>query len=503
MNFSCLLKHFTYILYIEDTTINEKYDVKVSNSKDVEELLDQINWKIYVYRCFNDQACNHVVLKKMSNLCFNSSCCFSNNVEDIFSQFPHCNSLNCTNFQEYVQSSFLAKWFIFLVLGCVCLLGNSVVIKQKLACLWKKKYKHKEVQIYNALVLSLSLSDFLMGSYLVMIAAEIKHKSEKNLYFSNPGLCDGIGITHFISSQVSVTTLSIISFYRMVSIAHPYQRQYFRLVFMLLTITWVIWICFAIIIILPFDPFLSLFSYGLNRDQIFANRNIISFAEEIKLLEDFLKNLTRVPQNQEINSVLNAIIKFPSSAVLTKALEHFGWINLKEENWVRVGFFNFHYTCATNVLSTSKEITFLSYFNQGIVIYNLLASCFIVFSYATVATSVLRNGNRCRKSERSTGNQETQSIRNNENQTMFQRIAFVVISDLLCWLPVCFLSLVLWNPDMLPWKHNEYLEVVINVQSAMIFLVPINSIINPFTYSYPFWKRMLVRFMQLLMSLHR
>ena len=113
-------------------------------------------------------------------------------------------------------------WFIFVLLGLLCLLGNIVVIYDKIICLRKAQNQDKEIQIYHILVLNLALADLLMGIYLTAIGFESNRKVANGIYSSEPnGLCNGLGIISTLSSQISLTILFIISIYRLLSVIRP------------------------------------------------------------------------------------------------------------------------------------------------------------------------------------------------------------------------------------------------------------------------------------------
>ena len=499
-------KTVTYVLVRDQTDVNQttylhQLSLQATSSTDVEKLLDLVDWKIFVCTCVNRTTCSENVPEKwkvLSSTCQNATCCFSNHVADIFFPIRHCNSGNCSSFREFVQGFPFTAWYIFLILGCICLFGNFVVIIQKITNLRDKQQRYKEIKIYNTLVLSLSLSDLLMGSYLVMIAVEIKLKTENNIYYSELGFCNALGMINLISSQVSITTLTTISFYRLIGVTHPYKNQHLRLVVTLLVVTWFVWISFAVMTVLPVEPFESLFTYGLNyKDEDFA----LSFHEEVLLFRSF-----QTSQN-DVSAVLNATIKYQTPSVLRKTLVQFGWVNLTSENWLYFGLYNFQYTCAMSVISTSTELDPITYFNLAILLYDVFASVAIVLAYSIVTISasgyerILCAVVRCQKlpKKEERVHQNNQNNRNNENQRLLSRISMVVITDLVCWLPVCITSIVFWNPKMLP-NGKEFLKLAIEVQIVKIFVIPINSIFNPFIYSFPFWKKEIMRVKEIIFS---
>ena len=92
-----------------------------------------------------------------------------------------------------------------------------MVIYTKLSKFVGMKVLPDEIKIYYFLVLNLAISDLLMGVYLLAVAFEMKRKSTVNIYVSEPFPCDVYGVVDLLSSQVTVTIISIISYYRLYS----------------------------------------------------------------------------------------------------------------------------------------------------------------------------------------------------------------------------------------------------------------------------------------------
>jgi len=223
-DFECRNKQnsFRYIIVSntsEDEQRNiETFSTQVSNSKDVETLLDHVNWRMFLQSCKRGCSSFTNTCSKIESTCFNSStsyCCFSDSIDDLFFYFKQCGNTDCNISVNSFSSSAL---YILLILGTICLLGNVVVSYEKINSLSKSRSNHKEVRIYHVLVLNLALADLLMGIYFIAIAFEAKQKVANHIYFSRPRHCNALGILSTTSSQVSITIIFIISFYRLISL---------------------------------------------------------------------------------------------------------------------------------------------------------------------------------------------------------------------------------------------------------------------------------------------
>ena len=42
------------------------------------------------------------------------------------------------------------------------------------------------------------------------------------------------------------------------------------------------------------------------------------------------------------------------------------------------------------------------------------------------------------------------AFRSARNRRMLKRVAFIVMTDIMCWIPLCIASLVLWNVPLNP-----------------------------------------------------
>ena len=227
-------------------------------------LLNHVNWRIFISSCA--QACDNFSFSayQFQNTCSNNTLClFSDSINDILRFSFQCGNTSCAS---SFDSHPITKWYIFFVLGLFSLIGNIVVISDKTISLRNRQNKEKGIQIYHALVLNLALADLLMGIYLTAIAFEIKRKVGLNILFSKPTLCDGLAIINIASSQVSITTLLIISVYRFVGVVKPFKRQHFKSVIILIILTWMLWIVIAILPVIPLESLETAFIHGIVRN---------------------------------------------------------------------------------------------------------------------------------------------------------------------------------------------------------------------------------------------
>ena len=497
VNFTCPSDEFRYVLVSNNTDDSQRtidqLSSQVSSSEDVENLLDHVNWRLFIYLCGG--TCQNFTYStyEFHDVCSNSSCCFSDSINDISHTSSMCGNTSCTNF---VNSAL--TWYSLLFGGLFCLLGNTVVILDKIISLLKKQHKDKEIQIYHTLVLNLALADLLMGVYLTAVSFEIKHKIAHGVYFSEPAICNLLGIVSAVSSQVSLTVLLLISFYRLIGVLDPYKRQHYRLVIILICLTWIGWTTVVVLPLIPLEPFETAFTYGLAKNRQLDRDSLIFFAEFVPFIKkSIMPHFIMVPK---VKSILQAVIKFPTSSVLGKFSNALGWINVEREKWDLIGFYDSKYLCFTDFHVGTKDHQH-GYFHLALVFYNLAVSVAILVAYVLISLrlSGKTDGLFCfavcrwcmpccsckNYSTKNEGARRRNAARLAENRKLFSRISIIILTDIICWIPVCIASLGIWR---FPAQNaKEQIEFSIVWHMVTLVLVPLNSVLNPYIYSSRLW----------------
>jgi len=497
----CPIENGTYAI-VSNTSANQQRRVEelldqVSNSKDVEILLAHINWRISTASC--EQSCYNFTYStyQFYDVCSDSSCCLSDSIDDLLRFSTQCNNASC---KSVINSYVITKWYIFLVLGLLSLVGNVIVIFDKIMSLRKKHNKNKEIQIYHTLVLNLAIADVLMGIYLTAIAFEIRRKVADSVFFSEYGFCNWLGIINTVSSQVSLTTLFIISFYRLVAVIKPFKRQHLKSVITTIISTWIFWLAVSVLPVIPLEPFEITFSIGMVKGYQYEKDSFITLPNFVAIMQSIV--FPSFNGVTEVESILQTVTQYPTPSVMKRFSRALGWVNVETENWSIVGYYDYQYSCSPSYLLVNHETyRFLNYFGLTFVLYNLIVSIGILISYISLSLKVHNKErfcvsccNGCVKScKRLLSNKVVfleANIAKSENQKMFKRISFVVATDILCWIPVCISSLIFWHIFIIKTIQNlgDFLEFTIPFQTVMLFLVSINSILNPFIYSYYLWK---------------
>lgn len=465
------------------------------NENDVLLVLDRINVTIYRDICVNQSR--EQVKKSVSKRydyfevknrsCENQTCFYTN---DPYLWFP-----NLAICSECVEKKLLiGEWIPFLLLGLICLVGNGVVIYRQLIDFLRQSNRNKEIEIYNALVLSLSVADILMGFYLVLISFEIKRKSvHPDIYFSDNKLCDALGTINLISSQVSLSMIVLISILRLGGIIRPYDRLSTRKTVSLILLAWAFWIIASLIPVLDVEALQRHFIYGLRDNEKDINQSSLFFLEHSLAFKE-LRN--RTSDNLPLKQVLNGISSYPSHRVLAQAMRSFNMINSDKSTWSPIGFYSTQYYCTISLVVGKSSYFHSHYFTLVVVISNLLSCMIVIISYSIIYINVTDFEFRkltCLSNQKPSTSQKESVIlskrRKLENYKLFRTITVIVFTDVVMWLGMCFTSLLYWERyDIDEGNFDHYLYVYTLFQSVMFCLMPINSVLNPFIYFYNFWK---------------
>ena len=260
----------------------------------------------------------------------------------------------------------------------------------------------------------------------------------------------------------------------------------------------------AILPILSVEPFETTFAFGLTKNCQRSGKSLIYFARFRLILQT--KILPCFDDFSEVKSILQQVIEFPTPAVLEKFLNVLGLLHSKTDNWTLLGYYDFIYSCSTNFIFHRGEYYRSNPFGLSFVFYNLILSIGILICYILVTIKISENDKFCFAPCKSCTSklcchftnflcnnaffqhQENTVVgsRSAENLRMLKRITVIVLTDVICWIPVCVSSLVIWQ---LPVKNR--FEIGTSFYIATLVLVPLNSIINPYIYSIHLWGRLL------------
>ena len=140
------------------------------------------------------------------------------------------------------------------------------------------------------------------------------------MYFSEYGLCNGLAILNQLSSQVSLTTLLIISFYRLLGVIRPFQEQHFKSALAMVILTWIIWFAVAVLPVIPLQTLQKIFTIGFARGFRYERDSFIAFQFFASVIQT--KIIPSFSNFTEVTTVLKAVTQFPTPSVMENFLLH-------------------------------------------------------------------------------------------------------------------------------------------------------------------------------------
>lgn len=448
----------------------------LNSKKDLELFLENTSLKLYKYLCQNEPNTNEVILRSLQNLTTSelqnaTGCGFTNNVTEIL-------PLPCEYSEKLLKS--IKTWQPFLVLGILCIFGNLIVISKKAKTLWKNTRKSKETTIHSFLILNLAIADLLMGIYLFAISMEIRNYAQDSEYSTSNSVCNTYGIVNMISGQVSLTILVMISYFRLHGLIFPYRRVHKKTAVILIAVSWMWWLLFAIIPILEIATLEEFFTFGASSPFFHKNYYLV-FRNVRRFLDSFIGLDIR---GNELECVINATQKIKTPSILLGTLQSFDIINFDREQWILKGYYTKQSFCAANLLLKSSSPS--SHYTLFIISINLLFCIAIILAYSAILYNVTGRQklrifcSYCTKKATYITEQKRDYRRRKEDQKIFYRVGLIVLTDLVAWLTICLLSLDFYFS---PRNLCKYLRWFSIIQVFALCAVPLNSVINPYVYS--------------------
>ena len=303
--------------------------------------------------------------------------------------------------------------FIWII-GIGALIGNSVVI------IWRCRQRTEtcENKTHSFLVLNLAISDLVMGFYMLIIAIADLQFGEK--YFNgaerwrSSAVCKIAGVLSVLSSEASVFFVTIVSLERFIGVVFPYSTTKIRLKTskVIVSIIWVAATCLSIV------PTVI----GGSDSKVYG-------------LSDVCIGLPLITHPTTFYSEEN---------------------NIQDEDlWWKSEI--------SIALAQGSEPSWM----YSIVLFlgvNLLCFMVVLCCYIAIFVSVQNTAKKVR-----VASHRKQEVK------MAIKMAFIVGTDFLCWLPVIIMG-ILSQSGALKISLEMYVWIA-------VFILPINSSVNPYLYT--------------------
>ena len=346
----------------------------------------------------NDSA--QLIVTDFATCCFTSAHCISSP--------PLSPYITCRRLLPYN----VLRIAIWLVCGFT-VLGNGLVFYSRVR---QKQQRHK---VQTFLITNLSLSDFLMGLYLItLLSVDLYYKD----YFPSHSegwrssiLCRLAGAFSVLSSEASVFFITLITIDRFLGVKYTFSRLRFGIKFVriLVALLWAIACTTAI----------TVFVLSQKDSDFYAVSEVC----------------VGLPISRQSTHWINETIIMPDKR------------------------YDFYKVSVTNYVNRGRSASM--FFSIALFTgFNLI--CFFIVGYCYVAIFIYA---------RKTTKQSGRPLNQNEEIRMTMKMFLLVFTDFCCWVPVGFLSILVQtgavnvDPVAYAWIAT--------------FVLPINSSINPYLYT--------------------
>ena len=332
----------------------------------------------------------------------------------------------------------------FWIIGIIVIIGNSIVIVTTIKLL-RTTHVSDFLRCQYVIILNISSADFIMGVYLLTLAVfnEIfsEYYSDVDYEWRSSPRCSIIGSLAVISSEASCFLMVVLTSFRIYNICKPMASLSLSLLpwGVCIGASWLVAITIAILPIVHLSSNYFVHSYSF-LGLYFSENELARFA--IALAQETNRSLAIEDANFEtIRNYLQT--RYPDASPVME----FGYYGETEICLARL---------FVSLGDNAWEYTF------AIVTINLLAFIYIVFGYIFIYVRSTNSSKKIRKIKSS-----------KQEATMQRRIARIILTDFFCWIPICIISYVRLGTK---FTNSVY-------QISAVFLLPINSALNPFLFS--------------------
>ena len=363
------------------------------------------------------------------------------------SQIAYSNAVFSSQFEMIAN---MGLRIAFWIVGFVVIIGNAFAIVTKSVEL-KTKQLSNSILCQHFIIVSISLADFLMGVYLLAIASfsavysgyygEVDHEWRTSIR------CSIIGSLALISSEASCFLMTLLTAFRLHNVYYPLTSMRTS------TLPWKIGIClswlaaFSLSVIPIPKQIVQYFIHSVyfptefNRNGIWNKTSFQTFANRFAAYSGCKLN----DINKDLNSAYPFLLSYSPENFPLKLFGYYGETSV----------------CLPRFYAARGENAWE--YTLFVITVNFLCFAFISLGYILILFRSIKTSENLRSTRSNT-----------QESVMQQRIARLIATDCFCWIPICTMA-------YMRVAGVEFSKVVYQVSA--VFLLPINSALNPFLYS--------------------
>jgi len=449
----------------------------------------------------------------------------------------HASEINSTeNDALSDESSLIADRHLIVylwILGILALTGNGVVFATTLSRTNKNFAAFSDVEkIHNVTILNLAAADFLMGVYLLSLSItstvyRYDYSDEKRYQWLLNPTCTALGITNTVSSQVSLTLLVLITFFRLRSVINPFKEAHLIPAVFAIFMIWMLWLLLATIPIFQIDRIKIMFDRFVVLENMIDFNGVHSHNSSCGICTKTMNKTGPGHAGQENDdgpdthwsasrfeelsyAKLLSDVKFANNIYDTACnhsrfyfSDHPSWselLNISERLHITdfsehvgfIGYYNSHGLCTMKYFVDLELDGLSTYFTLSVAFYDTAACLFIAFSYIVIYLKTTAksccNFRECSNGlciDEANGNVPA-SNQENDDAKLYRVVTIIVVTDVCCWVPIT--CSVLWYyivssrldmDDSIDFFHSHKYHLTVFILIAL----PLNSLLNPFLQS--------------------
>ena len=336
----------------------------------------------------------------------------------------------------------------FWIMAILVISGNLYVIVSTFRH-FKTANVLKSIKFQHFIVVNISIADFIMGIYLLIIAFYSVYYSgyygQVDFEWRSSLRCSIIGSLAVLSSQASCFSMVFLTSHRLYTICKPFSTISSLIHKLIFTLIWLISFVIAVLPILP-----QMSEYFVHSVE-FSNKFTPSSIRDKQYITKFACRLAKLNN-----------ISIEDNGDNWDSIKSFFKNNFSEYSpGVEFGYYGQTSVCMPRFYVVQGKNGWE--YSLGIICINFLSFVYIAVGYIIAF----------RKSFESQIKIES-VLRDKNRSTMQRRISRIIITDFLCWIPICIMAFVKLS--------GVYVDDVAYIVSAGL-LLPINSAFNPLLYS--------------------